>query len=96
MADRISNDNDLPFDGGREGREPDAHGQAAMLLVESLIHALVAKSLLSVGEAVDVVDTAAEVKEAIAPDLGDSPDTLEKSLSLLRAISTSLSADLSG
>lgn len=94
MADRISNDNDAPPVGGLNGREPDAHGQAALLLVESLLHALVAKSLLSVQDAIDVVQIAAEVKEAVGPDLGDTPATRAKSLTLLRTIGNSLAADL--
>ncbi len=73
---------------------PDAHGQAAMLLVESLIHGLIARSVLSVAEAVEIVDVAAEVKREIAADLGDSPATMRKSLSLLRAISASLKLDI--
>jgi hypothetical protein len=33
-------------------REPDAHGQAALLLIESLIHMLVEHRILSLGQAV--------------------------------------------
>jgi len=74
-------------------REPDAHGQAAMLLVESLIHGLVSRSVISVAEAVEIVDIAAEVKADIAADLGDSPATMHRSLSLLTSISASLERD---
>ena len=74
--------------------EPDAHGQAAMLLVESLIHGLIARSVISVAEAVEIVDVAAEVKADIGADLGDSPATLHKSLTMLEAISISLKHDL--
>jgi len=75
-------------------REPDAHGQAAMLLVESLIHGLIAKSVLSLPEAIDIVETAAEVKHEVAVDLGDSPRTMQQSLAMLDAISASLALDL--
>jgi hypothetical protein len=75
-------------------RGPDAHGQAAMLLVESLIHALIARSVISVGEAIEIVDVAADVKREIAADLGDSPATMSKSLSLLASISASLKQDV--
>lgn len=76
--------------------EPDAaaYGQTALLLIESLIHSLIAHSVISVAEAIDVVETAAEVKEDIAIEQGDSPVTLQKSLIILKAISTSLSLDL--
>lgn len=79
---------------GPRGAEPDAHGQAAMLLVESLIHALVARSALTVAEAIEVVDVAAEVKAESGEELGDTPTTLKRSLALLRAISASLRLDL--
>lgn len=75
-------------------REPDAHGQAAMLLVESLIHGLIARSALSVREAIEIVEVAAEVKIEIGADLGDSPATMRRSLALLGAISSSLRQDL--
>lgn len=50
---------------------PDAHGQAALLLVESLIHGLLARRLITVADAVEIVDVAAEVKVDVAGDLGD-------------------------
>lgn len=87
----ISNDNDAE---NIETRGPDAHGQAAMLLVESLIHSLIARSVLSVSDAVELIEVAADVKQDIAADLGDTPATLQKSLVLLNAISLSLSSDL--
>ncbi len=73
---------------------PDAHGQAALLLVESLIHGLVARRIIAVEDAVEIVDVAAEVKAEVATDLGDSPANLRKSLALLDAISSSLRRDL--
>ena len=88
----ITNDNH-PASGIVPGREPDAHGQAAMLLVESLIHGLVARSVISTEEAIEIVDTAAEVKAEVAADLGDSPETMRGSIALLEAISRSLNGD---
>lgn len=73
--------------------EPDAHGQAAMLLVESLIHGLVGRAVISASDAVEIVETAAEVKADIAADLGDSPQTLRRSLGMLNAIGDSLRLD---
>ena len=72
----------------------DAHGQAAMLLVESLIHGLIARDVIAVVDAVEIVDVAAQVKADIGGDLGDSPANLRKSLGLLQAISVSLSRDI--
>jgi hypothetical protein len=74
--------------------DPDPYGQAALLLVESLIHGLVARSTITLAEAVDIVTVALDVKDEIAFDLGDSPETKDKSLELLAAIRTSLSNDL--
>ena len=93
MAEPTSNDNDA----GRAHvvlREPDAHGQAAMLLTESLLHGLIARNLITVGDAVEMVEIAAEVKEAIAEDLGDSPATMRKSLALLDSIRVSLANEV--
>lgn len=89
MTGDISNDNNvLPL------REPDAHGQAAMLLVESLIHGLIARKVLSVADAVEIVDVAIEVKSEIGPELGDTPATLQKSINMLQAINASLRPDI--
>jgi hypothetical protein len=74
--------------------EPDPYGQSALLLVESLIHGLVARSILTLDEAVDVLTVALDVKDEIAADLGDSQYTKDKSMELLAAIRASLSNDL--
>ena len=92
MAKNTFNDNDLQSEVRLDG--PDAHGQAAMLLVESLLHGLVARSLISVDDAVEIVAIAADVKEEIALELGDSPATMQKSLTLLQSIRASLTTDL--
>ena len=72
---------------------PDAHGQAALLLVESLLHSLIARSVLSVEQAIEVVEVAADVKGEIAAERGDSPETLRRSLVMLDAIVASLKFD---
>lgn len=79
---------------GRALREPDAHGQAAMLLVESLIHGLIDRAVITVADAIEIVDVAAEVKAAIGTDMGDSPATLAASMTLLNSIGESLKHDL--
>lgn len=92
MTDDESNDNQLPSH--ETLPVPDPHGQAAILLVESLIHSLVARSVLSVADAVEIIDVASEVKVDIAAELGDTRVSLERSLSLLNAISASLRPDI--
>ena len=87
MAD-TSNDNhstvpaELPL--------PDAHGQAALMLVESLIHTLVERSAISLGDALDIVEGASDVIGEISVDLGDRPEAMQPSLTLLAAINKSL------
>ncbi len=89
----MANDNDTYPEAAR-GSEPDAHGQAAMLLTESLIFGLIERSVISVADAVDIVEAAAEVKIDIAADIGESPETMDRSLNLLNAISDSLRLDV--
>lgn len=74
--------------------EPDAHGQAALLLAESTLHMLVERSHFSVAEAVAVVQTAAEVKAVVAADAGESQERMQASLDLLFRISDSFAVDL--
>jgi len=93
MVDRTANDNDLS-NAAERSAEPDAHGHAALLLIEGLIHTLVSRSFISVEEAVEIVDTAAEVELEIADDLGVLQEPAKKSLVLLEAISASLRNDL--
>ena len=73
--------------------EPDAHGQAALLLTESLIHALVEKGQLSVPEAVEVIEIAADVKVEVATVAGESKARMEESLALLGKMSASFGTD---
>jgi hypothetical protein len=80
----------------RKPDDPDAFGQAAMLLVESLIHGLVARNALSIEEAIEVVTVAMDAKVEIAADLGESDDTKDRSLALLSAIRTSLATQIVG
>ncbi len=92
MLDAMNDNDDYPA--AVRGPEPDAHGQAAMLLTESLIFGLIERSVISVADAVDIVEAAAEVKVDIAADIGESPETLDRSLDLMTAISDSLKLDL--
>ena len=71
----------------------DAHGEAAILLVESLIHGLIARNVITAADAVEIVDTAIDVRVDGASDRDDPPAHVRKALGLLEAISNSLSRD---
>lgn len=89
----------LPFTAidapGTLGLEPDAHGQAALLLAESMLHALVEQRLISVDEAIATVRSAAEVKEERAQAEGESKKRMEASLVLLEQIAGSFMSNVS-
>jgi hypothetical protein len=90
MSGEFSNDNDVV---ATAARETEANGQAAMLLVESLIHGLIERKVISVADAVEIVETAREVQVDAGVEL-DSHPTTQRSITLLQAISTSLKGDL--
>ena len=73
--------------------EPDAHGQAALLLTESLLHALVASAVLSNGQAVEVIEIAAEVKVEVATAHHESRKRIDESLKLLADMQASFESD---
>ena len=74
--------------------EPDSHGQAALILVESLLHALVEMSLMTTHQAIDVVSSAQEVKKEVARLSGESEGRMRESLELLGRIASSIQTDL--
>lgn len=76
-------------------QEPDAHGQAALLFTEGLLHMLVERSVLTVADAVEVLQTAAEVKIQVATHAGESKERMQASMDLLFRISDSFAVDLS-
>ena len=71
----------------------DPHGQAALLLVESLIHGLCENATLSTDEAVEIAERAVNVQfdQAEAADGAGAP--LWRSHALLSAILASLKID---
>lgn len=94
MADPLDSPASVPSPNGSGGRtDPDAHGQAALLLVESLIHGLIARSSLTRAEAIDIIDIAADVKIEYAEETEESREVLAKSLVLIEAIAESLRND---
>jgi hypothetical protein len=70
------------------------HGQAALLLVESLIHGLCEKATLRADEAVAIADRALDVQFARASEEGDAKSPEWDSHRLLGDIATSLRADV--
>ena len=73
-----------------EADGPDPHGQAALLLVESLIHGLIGRRILSVQEAVHLLEVALDAQVAMA-EVGRS---LAPTTELLEALLRSLEIDL--
>ena len=73
--------------------EPDAHGQAALLLTESLIHTLVENSTITNVEAVELIRTAAEVKVEVATAAHESDARMRESLALLHKMARSFATD---
>ena len=83
---------------GRPNVEPialDGHGSAALLLVESLIHGLIARSVLTVDAAIEIIEVAADVEreEASSRSDGNGGDRGIPS-SLLAPLADSLRLDL--
>jgi hypothetical protein len=72
----------------------DAHGRASLLLVESLLHGLLAQSLISVETAVDIVDTARDAGREILLDTETEKFIMNKVVVLLDNIQASLAYDL--
>ena len=74
---------------------PDAHGQAALLLTESLVHMLVENRTLSNGQAIELIQIATDVKMEVAAASGESKARMNESLALLAKMSSSFAADRS-
>lgn len=89
MSDKINDNNSDYACAG----EPDAHGQAALLLAESILHSLIERDVLTSPQAAAVVESAAEVKVEVAMLAGESRKRMEESLALLSKISISLRTD---
>lgn len=73
--------------------EPDAHGQAALLLAESTLHTLLEAGVLTNREAVMTVQSAADVKVEVAAVTGESRGRMQQSLDLLSRIQASFETD---
>lgn len=78
----------------RSSESADAHGRAAMLLIESLIHTLIESDLITVADAMEIVGTAIEVTADGAEDGADVSTHHAKTAGLLATIGCSLSRDV--
>ena len=74
----------------------DPQGQAALLLVESLIHGLLARSVITVADAVEIVEMAGDVQVEIAKAADGTGEPMWRSHALLTAIAESLRRDDTG
>lgn len=87
-----SNDND-PDPRTTVSRSPDPHGQAALILVETLLHGLVERSVITARDSIDIVTGAVEVQADYADDAGPSGRAMRHAQTLLTTIAASLSHD---
>lgn len=71
---------------------PDAQGQAALLLLESLIHSLLDNGALTKDQALETFDSAVDVKEESADEHKEAAKTLRKSLTLLTNMRNSVAS----
>lgn len=72
---------------------PEPYGRAALLLVECLIHGLVARAGLSTVEAIGIIQSAIDVQNDISDDRGEDPNVVSLSAQLLTAMIESLRID---
>ncbi len=91
--------NDFKFnadDGQPHLAATDRPGRAALLLVESLIHGLIARSLLSVVEAIEIIETAARIERETMSSRSecDGVIAIRPPPSLLAPLAASLGFDL--
>lgn len=73
----------------------DAYGQAALALVESLLHELLARGALTADQTMTVLTIAHDAQFAIADDRLNSP-AARSAVGLLAAIARSFQADRTG
>lgn len=91
MAREISNEDS---GAGRADDAVDSLGQAAILLVESLIHGLIARDVISVAAAVEIIDVATDVQAEVEAEAVATPADPRTPLAILESIGASLARDL--
>lgn len=90
-----TNDNDSEAR-GLLSHSSDTHGQAALVLVESLIHGLVERSVLTTVDAIEIIEAAMEVQADVAEAADGAGAKMWQSHLLLSAMSESLRHDTGG
>ena len=90
-----TNDNDFAMRGVMPPM-PDPHGHAALLLVESLIHGLIERSVISNSDAIEIVESADSVQVDVAEAADGHGAPMWRSHALLSAIAESLRYDDNG
>lgn len=88
----LTNDNDPTILGDLPSL-PDPHGQAALLLVESLIHGLCENEILDPRQAIEIGKRAIEVQLEQAQSIDGDAAPMWRSHQLLTAITASLQID---
>jgi len=74
--------------------QPDAHGHAALLLVESLIHGLCENATLTITQAAEIAERALDVQLEYAEAANSgATDAMHRAQLLLKDITASLSID---
>jgi len=81
----VSEDYSLDHTGG--------YGRAALLLVESLIHGLVERELLTVREAVEIMEAALEAQVELVEDATNPSASMRQASTLLASLVASLQND---
>ncbi|WP_133123390.1 hypothetical protein [Methylobacterium frigidaeris] len=78
---------------GRDGmdRQHAASGQAALMLIESLMLALVERKVIPASELVEAVETVIETKRRLAAN-GHEPEIAARAAALLTTLANSLAA----
>jgi len=79
---------------GFKPHQPDAHGQAALLLAESMLHGLIARAVVPVAEAIEMVEIAMDAQAQIADSGMENFRGRRDALGLLAEIRLSLEHDL--
>jgi hypothetical protein len=90
----MPNHDTTPEPSGLIAHSPDAHGQAALVLVECLIHGLVERSVLTTVDAIEIVESAKDVQADVAEAADGAGPKMWHSHGLLSAMSTSLQYDI--
>ena len=85
--------NDNNFVRGAVPPVPDAHGAAALLLIESLIHSLCEHAVLNTNQAVEIVERAVDVQYDLAIAADEAGEPHWHSHTLLQSIAASLGID---